>query len=484
MTKNKPIPGQQQVWIYLLGFLFLGVNLFLISRDIYYLSVLPVLLIFIAAAFISLDKILLAVVFFTPLSVELDEIIPDIAFNLFLPTEPLLVGIFFLFFFKLLLDGKIDRRILTHPVTIVIYFYLFWMLLTSLTSTMPLVSLKYFLSRFWYIVGFYFIGIHLFAQKKNIIRFQWLYIIPLVLVAVYTIVRLSGYGLNDQRASNFVVQPFFNDHTSYGAMLVFFFFPLLYLLFRKDNFLLRKTLTGLLTAFFIFAIVLSYTRAAWLSLFAAIGIFVVIRLRIKFRTLLITAGLLVGLFFAFQNQIIWALEDNSTESSGDLKEHIQSMANITSDASNLERINRWKCAIRMFEEKPFWGWGPGSYAFQYAPFQMSRDLTIISTNFGDLGNAHSEYLGPLSESGVLGMASMLALVVAFYLTAFKVYRRHQEKSLKNLILVLILSMSSYFIHGVLNNFLDTDKASVPFWAFIAMIVAIDIYYQPEELQAS
>ena len=164
MIKTRSIPGQQQVWIYLLSFLFLGVNLFLISRDIYYLSVLPVLLIFIAAAFTSLDKILLAVVFFTPLSVELDEIIPDIAFNLFLPTEPLLVGIFFLFFFKLLLDGKIDRRILTHPVTIVIYFYLFWMLLTSLTSTMPLVSLKYFLSRFWYIVGFYFIGIHLFAQ--------------------------------------------------------------------------------------------------------------------------------------------------------------------------------------------------------------------------------------------------------------------------------------------------------------------------------
>ena len=30
-----------------------------------------------------------------------------------------------------------------------------------------------------------------------------------------------------------------------------------------------------------------------------------------------------------------------------------------------------------------------------------KDLTIISTNFGDGGNAHSEYLSPLAEQGFL-----------------------------------------------------------------------------------
>jgi hypothetical protein len=28
----------------------------------------------------------------------------------------------------------------------------------------------------------------------------------------------------------------------------------------------------------------------------------------------------------------------------------------------------------------------------------------------------------------------------------------------------------------MNNFLDTDKASVPFWGFIAIIVCLDVYY--------
>jgi hypothetical protein len=35
---------------------------------------------------------------------------------------------------------------------------------------------------------------------------------------------------------------------------------------------------------------------------------------------------------------------------------------------------------------------------------------------------------------------------------------------------------TYFIHGVLNNYLDTDKASIPFWGFMAVLVSIDIFH--------
>ena len=48
---------------------------------------------------------------------------------------------------------------------------------------------------------------------------------------------------------------------------------------------------------------------------------------------------------------------------------------------------------------------------------------------------------------------------------------------------MILALVSYFIHGVLNNYLDTDKASAPFWGFIAAIVAIEVYHLKEENQS-
>ena len=40
---------------------------------------------------------------------------------------------------------------------------------------------------------------------------------------------------------------------------------------------------------------------------------------------------------------------------------------------------------------------------------------------------------------------------------------------------ILLGLISYFTHGILNNFLDTDKLAVPVWAFVAMIVSLDIY---------
>ena len=46
----------------------------------------------------------------------------------------------------------------------------------------------------------------------------------------------------------------------------------------------------------------------------------------------------------------------------------------------------------------------------------------------------------------------------------------------------ILGLVTYFSHGLLNNFLDMDKASVPIWAFVALIVVLDINHKKNEIQ--
>ena len=93
------------------------------------------------------------------------------------------------------------------------------------------------------------------------------------------------------------------------------------------------------------------------------------KLKIRFKSLFIAFGTVLILLMLFWNQIQMGLAQNSEESSADFKTHISSMTNIKSDASNLERINRWNCAIRMFEDKPIFGFGPGTYMFVYAPYQ-------------------------------------------------------------------------------------------------------------------
>jgi O-antigen ligase len=134
----------------------------------------------------------------------------------------------------------------------------------------------------------------------------------------------------------------------------------------------------------------------------------------------------------------------------------------------------------MFAERPVFGFGPGTYQFEYAPFQHSNEKTRISTNFGDKGNAHSEYIGPLAESGIIGILSMLGILVLTIITGLRVYKRAEEKETKMISLAILLGLIAYFFHGTMNNFLDTDKASVPFWGFIAILVALDLYYRKKD----
>jgi O-antigen ligase len=118
--------------------------------------------------------------------------------------------------------------------------------------------------------------------------------------------------------------------------------------------------------------------------------------------------------------------------------------------------------------------------FQYAPFQNSWERTSISTNAHTLGNAHSEYLGPLAEQGILGSVSIILVFALSLWTGLKVYFRSKSKQVRILALSVTLSLITYYIHGILNNFLDTDKASALVWGFIAILVALDLKNSKQE----
>ncbi len=468
------------IWVYLISVLFIALNAYCIANKMYLFSLVPMALAVILVAVFALDKLLLGIVLFTPLSLPLYELVPGLDFNMFLPTEPLLFGVLLLFIFKMLIDGNFDRKILYHPLTILIFINIFWIFVTSLTSTMTVVSIKFLVSRLWFVVGFYILAIQLFKNRKNIGRYFWLYTFSLIIVIGYTFYRQSHYGFFNQEAANFMCNPLYNDHTAYGAALAMIFPVMIGLLFLKEYSYIQRIAALVVMVILSLAIVFSYTRAAWLSMIFAFAMFLIVVFRIKFRTLLMFMGGAIIVILLFWTQVYMKLEKNRQDASSDFSKQIQSVTNISTDASNKERLNRWSCAIRMFKERPIFGWGPGTYMFKYAPFQYSYERTIISTNSGDLGNAHSEYLGPMAESGILGTLSFLAIVFATIYYGMRVYRRAKERSVKIIVLSVLLGLVTYYVHGILNNFLDTDKLSALFWGFTAIIVAFDISISAEE----
>ena len=130
----------------------------------------------------------------------------------------------------------------------------------------------------------------------------------------------------------------------------------------------------------------------------------------------------------------------------------------------------------MFEDKPFFGWGPGTYQFEYGAYQQANDITSISTFAGDLGNAHSEYLGPLAEQGFMGTICFILVLITSLYTGIMTYLRSEYRKARILAFAIVLGLVTYYAHGFLNNFLDSDKLSALFWPSIAMLVALkDVY---------
>ena len=452
----------------------LSIVALVIAKEWWELLLLPVGMLVVWLTLYRLDWAMWFIVAATPLSVNLTDLTGGSGLSL--PTEPMLVLITGLVIIKMVFFGEFDRRLLLHPISIAIYVYLVWMLLTVITSQLPLISLKQWVTRIWFIVPYYFFLGHLFLRNpKNAIRFLWFFLVPLIIACCYTIVIHSQYGFT-KKTSTWVMFPLFKEHTSYGAVLALFYPAAIYLAFRKTSWVL-KAISSLLFVILTVALVLSYTRAAWLSLVGAGLVYLIYLFRMS-KSLVWTLVGIVCIIIALNFSMISSkFERNTTDSSDDLNEHVASVTNVSTDASNLERINRWKCAIRMFQERPLLGHGPGTYMFLYAPYQKPSEKTIISTNGGNRGNAHSEYLGPLAESGILGLATFLGLIISVVVVSIKTYQRIGEPRVKGMLRLAFLGLITYYLHGFLNNFLDMDKASAPFWGFTAIIASLSIRHR-------
>jgi O-antigen ligase len=288
-----------------------------------------------------------------------------------------------------------------------------------------------------------------------------LYTFSLAVAALWTLYVHSQYGFSKE-TSTWVMYPFYKEHTVYGMALAFVYPWSIWAAVRPQSLVMRFIHVGLWSLLTV-ALVFSYTRAAWLSLVAAGAVYLVFAWRISARQIAGIVLLVLGGLWATQDQWMRIFTKNDTVSSDNFSEHIQSASNISTDASNLERLNRWASALRMWQDRPHTGWGLGTYQFQYAPFQHSSQLTVISTNGGDLGNAHSEYIGPLAELGWPGLLWVVLLIAVMYRTGARAYVRMPEGSDRTLVLLAMLGLTTYWVHGVLNNFLDMDKGAVLVW---------------------
>ena len=456
--------------------LFIGLCCFFISQERFWIPYLGIAIVGLYLLLYKTEFFFYLIAFIIPLSIELRELKPDVNFGFSLPSELMLAFLMLVFLLKLFIDKDYPAVLRKQFITYTIFFYLFWIFFTSITSTMPIVSFKFLLAKLWFIIPAYFFFSQLLYRKiRAAVTFFLSYASGLVLVVLITTYKHLAMA-DIRKVAYWIMSPFYNDHTAYGVVLAFFVMVLAVIPFIKSLPKWQRIYSFLLLIPTLVGLYLSYSRAAWLSILVAMGMAGLLLLKIRMRVVAIISLALVGLFFAFKADIINQLNKNTQDSASDnFGKHIQSITNISSDASNVERLNRWVAVWGMFNEKPFLGYGPGTYQFQYASFQKPAYRTIITTNAGTGGNAHSEYLGPLAESGIIGTISVLLLLLAVFGTGIHAYRKAQNQEIKMLLLLSILALTTYYFHGLLNNFLDTEKLAIPVFGAMAVIAVCGVW---------
>lgn len=400
-----------------------------------------------------------------------------------LPSEGMLLMLLPVLFLFHADFSKSIKRVATHPIAIFLFIDLLLQIITTLTSGYMDVSVKRVVIRVLFITGF-FLTVNTLENKKNLIQVWTSYAFGLLPVMLLVLRNHMNFEFNP-RTVFAVCKPYYNDHTLYGACLAFVI-PLLVLLFVHRKRLGWKSwqiwVLGFTTILVIISEALALSRAAILSVVVAIVFALLLRVKMNFAVMLSGLFILAMTAVTLRGPIYEYLEQNEAVSNdGEIGNHLSSVTNIQTDASNLERVNRWICAIRMFEEKPLVGFGPGTYQFEYNKFQTIEHKTYISTNTGDKGNAHSEFLTYLSENGIFGIIIFLFTVFGAVYFGMQNHEQLKDPLLRVINLGVLLGLITYFFHGIFNAFMDQSKMAFLYFTALGTIVWINQRLKSEEI---
>ncbi|MEC4817106.1 MAG: IctB family putative bicarbonate transporter [Scytonema sp. PMC 1069.18] len=153
-----------------------------------------------------------------------------------------------------------------------------------------------------------------------------------------------------------------------------------------------------------------------------------------------------------------------------VRERVFSIFADRKDSSNNFRKNVWAGALKMVQDYPWIGIGPGHNAFNkiYPLYQIPRYSAL---------SAYSVFLEHVVELGFIGLACFLWLLVVIFNTAFLELRRLRElQSVDGFWLIgAIASIAGMLAHGLVDTVWYRPEVNTVWWLMVALVAS---YYRP------
>ena len=245
------------------------------KKEFFLFPLISVVLLVIYLMVYRVDILMYIMAFVTPLSIVIND--ERVQLGISLPSEFIMIALTLLFICRVLYDLKMDRRLALHPISVAVYVYLLWMFITCITSERPVVSFKFLASKIWFITSCYFMLIQLMkVEMKTAVKFFDAYLAGLVIVVIYTTIHHAMFGFSEV-TGHWVMSPFYNDHTAYGAVLAFFI-PIVAGFFFHTEQKGKKWFYAVCEVLLLGALYLSFCRAAWISMIVMLAVWVVMKM--------------------------------------------------------------------------------------------------------------------------------------------------------------------------------------------------------------
>lgn len=200
-----------------------------------------------------------------------------------------------------------------------------------------------------------------------------------------------------------------------------------------------------LTALFALCLVYTYSRGAWLSVAAIIGVYGWLHNR---RIFWLFCLLPLALFVA-QDSILARLA---------------SILNPTDTSSTL-RLALWESTVAMIMDKPLGGIGWGAYWLVYPQYDF-----FINDGVTKIFHAHNMYLNIAAEIGLPGFAAFLALLYGHWRKARRTLAATMDPWLAGVALGLLAAMGGLLVNGLTDYVLFNIQLSMLFWLLNAISV--------------
>ncbi len=472
-TKQPFIPDKQtKSLLQIFGGIILASIFAGLVTEAYFLFGIPALLLLVYLTVIDFKKVFFLLIISIPISMEV--YLPN-GLGTDLPIEPLIVGLMLIYIVYLVANPtKTNGNFIRHPITLLLIAHFTWTIIATLFSEMFVISMKFSLAKFWYIVVFYFLAGRMLKTEKDIRIFFWCILIPMLVTVLSFFVQHYQYDFSFEKV-NGAVDPFYRNHVNFAAILAVFF-PVVWFvrLWYPKGSNIRRFLTVALVVLLL-AINFSFTRAAYVAIIIAGAAYFVVQWRLMKPTLILSTVVLLGLayFLSQNNKYLDFAPDFEKAVTHTQFDNLLEATYKMEDVSTVERFYRWIAGGYMVRHNPMTGVGPGNFYSFYKDYTVSSYVTYVSGN-PEKSGIHNYFLMLLVEQGIFGL--LFYVILSFYVLFKGETVYHQTTNIKHKHILMFSMLSLIVVHALclINDLIETDKVGSFFFMFMALIVNIDL----------